>query len=253
MISVAYCFYGQPRKVNDGFKIVQEFVKSNPEANIDFFYHTWFAKSESPIYYETSPWRNIEKNSLQIDQTIIEDINALYNPKAFQIDPPTYLPNEYLKDSLLFNKTSNIKRNNINNTLSQKYSYQRVRQVLEKYVNENNKHYDFIILSRFDFLNTINIKIRNLCAGKLYVSNTTEQYKAFCNLYVSDYEIFLKITNVYDNLSKICNDQKLIDKYERLSAIECSLNAEELISLNYLYYYDDYKDVEFSPLIPNFI
>ena len=46
MVRVAYCFYGQPRRVEEGYTTVESLIRRHPDVQFDFFYHTWYDSSK---------------------------------------------------------------------------------------------------------------------------------------------------------------------------------------------------------------
>jgi len=255
MIRVAYCFYGQPRKIEEGFAIVQKFMNNNPDILIDFFYHTWFIKNPSGKPYDASPWRQFDRDELLIQPDSIERLNELYRPCGYQVDEPIQfdLTKEQLHESILYKITPGLYIQNLNNTLSQLYSMQQVRGILQQYVNDTGTTYQYVILSRFDFRKEVEIRMNCLTETRLYVSNLQENIKCFCAHYISNYDIFLNISNVFDNLTNLINNTELLDIFKQHNGIDSNLNVETIIAMNYLFYYKHYAQVEFTHLIPNFV
>jgi hypothetical protein len=255
MIRIAYCLYGQPRRIEEGFAIVQKFQQDNPDVQIDFFYHTWFIPNTSNRLYEASPWRPLGRDDLLIRPDAIEKLNSMYMPKAYQVDEPIQFDKTItqLYDSILYKHTPTSYITNLNNVLSQIYSMQQVRKVLQNYSKETGTTYQYVILSRFDFLKEIKIRINSLRNDILYVSNTTEKHKCLGAFYLSNYDIFLNVANVFDNLPNIVNNTELMQLIKGLHIFECNLNAENIITTNYLFYYRNHRNIEFTHLIPNFV
>jgi len=254
-MKVAYCFYGQPRRIDEGFAIVEKFMKKNPDIHIDFFYHTWFSKDISTNVYDASPWRGLDTNDLLIQPDSINKLNTLYAPKAYQVDEPKKFNStiESIKESILYKITPDKYIQNLNNTLSQLYSIQQACNVLQTYIQNSGIQYDYIILSRFDFRKEIEIQLHMLTNTMLYLSNIQESIKHFGAYYISNYEIFLNITNTFDNLINLINNTELITVFSQLTGISANLNVEQIISMNYLFFYKNYENINFTPLIPNFI
>jgi len=251
-MKIAYCFYGQPRKLEEGYTIVQQFISLNPTATIDFFYHTWFLKGATNYQYEASPWRNLSKEELTIRPDIIDTIHTLYQPKAFKIDEPTQFNISTIKESILYKKTPEQQTRNIHNTLSQFYSIQQVRSVLETYVKTTQTKYDYVVLNRFDFLKPICIQVDLLQTDRLYVSDVLKNRKLFCNCYISDYDRFLKIANVFETIKEFMNNDLLIHQFKVYTRGESIFNVEEINAINYMYYYTTYDTIVYTPLIPDF-
>jgi hypothetical protein len=253
MVRVAYCFYGQPRRVEDGYTIVQSLMSHHPDVQFDFFYHTWYDDSKSIQEYEASPWRHLGAKDLSINSGVLDRINTLYLPTSSAYSAPIQFDLSGITESLLYTKTASYKLPNINNFLSQLYSIQQVRNTVYDYVQKTNTSYEFVVLSRFDFLNHISINFHTLDTNKMYVSNLIAGRKLFCNYAIYNYSTFLNHANIYDNLKNLINNQDLCTLFKAITGTECHLNPEEIKLMNYLYYYTDYTNIEFTDLIPNFI
>jgi len=251
-MKIAYCFYGQPRKLEEGYAIVQQFISLNPTAEIDFFYHTWFIKGTTDYQYEAAPWRQLSKEELTIRPNAIDILQTYYNPKAFAIDEPMQFDISSIKESILYKKTPEQQTRNINNNLSKYYSIQQVRSVLETYVKNTNTRYEYVVLNRFDFLKPIRIQMDQLEMDRLYVSDVLKNRKLFCNCCISDYDRFLKIANVFETLKEIMNNDLLISQFKLYTRGECIFNAEEINAVQYMYYYTTHDTIIYTPLIPDF-
>jgi len=258
MVRVAYCFYGQPRVLEEGYKIFQSFVSRHSDVQFDVFYHTWHAKKG---IYEASPWRSFGTQELIIAENAIDRLNDLYKPIQYKVDEPKRFDISQIETSALYTfvmeqiHTNNNRQkvNNLNNILSMFYSIQQVRDILQQHVSKTNTSYDYVILSRFDFLKEVKLNIATLMNHRLYVNDGGYRTKVFCAYYVCDYNIFLNFANIFNNLPVIMNNRELLTHFRALNGIECCINGEELMSLNYISYYGHYENVIFTPLIPNFI
>jgi hypothetical protein len=262
-MKVAFCLYGQPRMIDEGYKYIQEFINRHKDVEFDFFYHTWYIDpcDDKPMYYDGAPWRN-SPNSIEliIKKDIINRINELYKPKAGYYENPRYFDNSIVKPSLLYENTiskcgkntDNV-INNISNTLSCIYTCQKVRDILLEWIKKNNIQYDFVVSSRFDFLNSININLHTLDSSKLYTSNmhVPRNIIAGANFYISNVDIFLNFFNTYDNISILKNNESIFNKINSFKEMFI-VNVEQLITSNYLYYYKNFENIIETNLIPNF-
>jgi len=253
MVRIAYCFYGQPRKLEEGYKPVESLISRHPDIQFDFFYHTWYDSSKSIQEYVASPWRHLGAKELSISSDVLGRLHELYVPKASTYSAPIQFDLSGVNKSLLYTNTESRKLSNINNLFSQLYSIQQVRNTVFDYVQTTNTVYDFIVLSRFDFLNPISINFHTLRTDKLYVSDTLATKKLYCNYAISNYATFLHHANIYDNLKNLINNQELCHLFRTITQSECHLNPEELKLANYLYYYSNYTNIEFTNQISNFI
>ena len=69
----------------------------------------------------------------------------------------------------------------------------------------------------------------------------------------SNYSTFLNHANIYNNLNNLLNNYEVCALFKAITLTECHLNPEEIKLMNYLYYYTDNKNIEFTNMIPNFI
>lgn len=179
---VALCLYGQPRKLEQGYKYIKEQIIDVFEP--DVFLHTWDSKED----YRVSPWRYpISATPLQN----INDIYQMYKPLSSLIEPARIFDVDTSLPGYL--KASPAQQRNASNILSQIHSRQMVRDILFAYTRDNNITYDFIIATRFD------IKIQELPLPQ-------EQIIFFSDLHMDRPTIF------NDNLV-ICNQQDFIDMF----------------------------------------
>ena len=47
MVKIAYCLYGQPRNLEEGYKTISKFVENY---DVDFYYHTWVLENNNDLY-----------------------------------------------------------------------------------------------------------------------------------------------------------------------------------------------------------
>jgi len=249
-MKVAYCLYGQPRNLIEGYKIISKFVK---KYNPDFYYHTWTLPNENERYTH-SHYRYVNDTELQYDKNIENKINSLYNPISYSVETSKIFNGEEYSDfvnSVIYLNTEDYNIVNISNTISQFYSRQKVRDLLYNEIIHKNIKYDFVISSRFDTLKEINIDLNILDKNKFYVSNMhIPRYIFADHTLISNVEYFLNVFNVYNNLNNIIHNHDLnilVNKYnEKMIFV-----PETLLFSNYLYYYGDLKNVEYID-IPNF-
>ncbi|NDB85510.1 MAG: hypothetical protein EB127_22830, partial [Alphaproteobacteria bacterium] len=228
MVRVAYCFYGQPRRLEEGYTTVQSLMSRHSDVQFDFFYHTWYDSSKSIQKYEASPWRHLGTKDLTIGSDILNRINTLYVPKSSVYSPPIEFDLSGVKESLLYKNTKSYKLPNINNVLSQLYSIQQVRNAVFDYVQKTNIAYDFVVLSRFDFLRPITINFHTLDNTKMFVSDQIANRKLFCNYAISNYSTFLNHANIYNNLNNLLNNYEVCALFKAITLTECHLNPEEI-------------------------
>jgi hypothetical protein len=248
---IAFCFFGQPRNLYQGYENIQNFIKKN-NINPDFYYHTWLKKSENneDLYYEASPYRNISKEELKIDPNIISKINNLYNPIDCENNEPIIFDLSKYEGTagMEITKKSETLYKNSNNIISAFYSINKVKNILLR----NNIQYDIVILLRFDCIFEIKIDLNNIDLHKIYSNNINSDRKLLePRFIISNLDNFIKISSTYENLLNIINNNDIREKL-KLFNCDISINAEELTLANFYYYYNNVDDiVEFTNLIPN--
>jgi hypothetical protein len=260
-MKVAFCFYGQPRQVEDGYKNIMKFINNNPNVSFDFFYHTWYASTDTPTYYETSPWRSITANSLIMENNILEKINNFYNPKDFSFDTPIMFNKDKYINSKAYRNTNESQQINLNNTLSQLYSQNKVHDLLLNYITNHNIEYDFIVTSRFDFLNEPKILMNDLDKSKIYLTDLSnffgDRVIISVTFSIMSYYNFSKFFNVFNNLPNLLNSEIVESVISQFNE-HFKINPEELYLINTIYEFNINKNnindlIIFTKLIPNFI
>jgi hypothetical protein len=252
MVKIAYCLYGQPRNYSEGFKNIKKFVGNY---DVDFYYHTWTLSNENETYH-TSEYRNVNVEYLKYDKDIINKINLLYKPKAFLHEESRFFnveKSDFFLNSIAYLNTSehNKKGFRISNTLSRYYSQQQVRNLLYETIEKEKISYDFVITSRFDFLNKININLDNIDNQKIYVSNILIPRYIFADaILILNVETFLKLFNLYDNLPNLINNEEVNSLVKSYNETLIIVN-ESLLFSNYLYHYKNITNVEYINL-PDF-
>jgi FkbM family methyltransferase len=242
---VAYCLYGQPRDYKLGFYNINKFINKQKDYKFDLFYHGWRTKNNK---YKVSTWNSDNDKNYVIEdiKSLFNNINNLYEPKDFLIeDEINNFDINKLKNTTLYNSSDNT---NINNVLSQMYSRTKVINLLKKYIEDNNKKYDFIILSRFDFRGNIIVDLNNLEKTNLNVNCFYKNCLGFddnfiiCNQY-NYYNLF----NIYNNLLNIFNDN-LMNKFKLLFRDTAKFIPEHLIMLNYIYFNNNIENINYQIL-----
>lgn len=255
-LKIAYCLYGQPRKLLEGYNNITSFLHDQ-NVSVDFFYHTWFKQSDSnsPEYYDVASYRLISSDEKKIDPNIIAKINELYKPIAFKHDEPMIFTDkqQFIIESSVYKNSDGLIKNNINNLISQMYSRQQVRDLLSEYLDKNKSiKYDYVITSRFDFIKKIDINLNILDNKYVYVSNINLPIKYIPdNFIISSQIVYLNMNNIYKNIENFIsndNNNKIIPYITKLE-----IHAEYMLLANYIYYYNDLSNIKYTHLIPNFI
>ena len=249
---VAICLYGQPRKYQEGYNNIINYVKANPDYQFDFFYHTWTKPKDisGAVFYEAAKWRQLPSSELIMEDNIIEKLNTLYKPLGYcSCEPINFDIDKY---SILYMETENMYKDNVNNITSQIFSRQSVRDILEKVVLTYNIKYEYVITTRFDFLMPITIKLNILQKNKLYMSHLKLPCKLIAdNLIICDVNMFFNVFNIFNNLKNIVDNTELREFIKGINE-NFRYNIEEIITLNFLYYYKNLDAIIRTDQIPNF-
>jgi len=237
-----------------GHSIFREWLDKHPTIEVDFFYHAWYKPSSTnePEYYVAAPWRNIPKEHLRIEHDIIEKLNELYCPKMHCYDEPMTFDCEQYIDTIAYRNAPEKIKQNRNNVLSQFYSRNCVRNLLETYMKATNIKYDFVVSSRFDFLNPISIDLHALEMNKLYTSAISRPRKYIPDMFnICSVEDYLHFENTYSTLDNIVNNADIEQKIKE-NGEQLIFNVEQLLFANYLYWFRTTDRVHYSSSIPNF-
>lgn len=253
MVKIAYCLYGQPRNFLEGFKNIIKFVENY---DVDFYYHTWTLSSENETYSH-SEYRNLSMEELKYDKDIISKLNSLYNPKAFLYEESKVFnienDNNFI-NSIAYLNTPDFNKTNLrlSSTLSNFYSKQQVRNLLYDTLQKEQINYDFVITSRFDFLNKINVNLDNIANDKIYVSNIHRPRYIFSDaILILGAENYLKLFHLYENLPNLINNEELNNLIQSYGE-NIIIVAESLLFANYLYNFKNLNKIEYINL-PNFV
>lgn len=232
---IAFCFYGQPRNYMKGYDNINTFILNQENLSVDFFFHAWILNKD--MLYPTSPWRNIPIETLLYNENTVNDLINLYKPVLCEVEEQiqTFDENIYANTIAYNNIVCSSKRNNINNTLSQMYSRNKVRNLVNRYIHTSQTIYDTIIICRFDYSDKIELQLHNLDLSYTYVSDFHYPRKITPdNFIITPPSIFFEWFNIFENLYKVLNNNDLnilVKNYNE----ELEINPEVLIFANYLY------------------
>ena len=260
-MKVAVVIYGQPRDYNRGYHNLQRFFTHhrNSEANVDYFYHGWTIDPEDT--YKTAPWRHQYECFLQYNEKIPEILESMYHPVVHKYENQSKMDiDEHIyKNTLAFNNTCEIKQNTVKNFMFQFYSRNQVRNILEKYIQDTNTEYDFVIMTRFDIGCLPPLDLNTLDRNKIHISNTHTPGKAIPdNFIVLPVSIFLEwfdfglYSNLTGNLEKITsehlpllfNNTALFEKMKSWNE-RFEVSPEDTILMKYLSHYDTMDKIEY--------
>lgn len=246
----AICLYGQPRNYIHGYHVISEFMKINNEHTYDIFIHCWI---DDNIEFSCSPWRNIDKETLCIknQDEVKNKILTLYKPIMYEFEKPIdtnsidiSLIIQDIYQSLAYKNTGQKEKNNIYNTLSQIYSRNKVKDLLQQIISNRDKEYDMVISTRFDGFNfPNNLKLNNIQKNKMYVSSVHQPRLIFPdNFGIFPTIVYLNLFNLYNNIKHIINNKELENKINNINE-DLIFNMEQHFLANYLYCGYDIKDV----------
>lgn len=248
---VAFCLYGQARRYLEGYRQIDDFVKRNPDVSFDFFYHMWFDPAKE--MYDCSTYRNISEKELHINSQMVDRVYELYKPKCHKVEKPIVFDTVFMESLPIYMRSSEILCDNIQNTLCQLYSKQKVRDILKSHCRQENP-YALVIASRFDFCRRINIDLKMIDTSKLYVNNIhSPRYLLNDNYLICNPDIFYILFNLFDELPSILIDQSLQNKLINLYNEPLTLSPENILFAMVAKYYDVKSLVIYTDKIPNFI
>jgi GR25 family glycosyltransferase involved in LPS biosynthesis len=237
---IAICLFGQPRDYVIGHKNIKDLIENQQQYDCDIFFHCWNIENHS--VYKSAEWREIPKKSLIIEDmdVVNQQLLDLYKPVKYKFENSIDKFNENIyNDTIAYNNITNDKiLQNINNILSQMYSRNEVRKLFEQHVSEKNIEYDYVIMTRFDVMKKINLKLELLEGNKVYIDNMHYPRKIITDTFIiCPQHIFILWFNLFDNLKNILNNEE-INKKMKQNNEKLIVNAEELIMANFIYYFD---------------
>lgn len=242
-MKIAYCLYGQPRMAQRGHDNIAAFVQNT---SVDFFIHMWHDTEKT--HFDSSPWRSISAADLQIDKGAVPFVLDAYRPVSCQIEKPRTIDLPGIRESIMFQNSDEATRANLNNTLSQMYSKQCVRDLLSKRAHE----YDLVIASRFDFVNPIRLNLATLQKDKLYIADFRLPQVIFPdNFVVSTPDMFLRTFNAYADLGETMNDRALHHTLN-VHGEHAVMVTENILLATFLKHFSVKNHVVFTQLIPDF-
>jgi hypothetical protein len=240
-MKIAYCLYGQPRDYQTGFKHIKEFMEKNPDVTFDFYFHTW--KIPSNELYETSTWARCSTDVLKQDTNIEEQLLNLYKPIRYLFEHKITFSIEPYKNTIAFQNMVQPKQiENIHNVLSQMHSRMKVCSLFV----EENRHYDYVITSRFDYCKPIDIDLSKINTQKIYVSNVhVPRHIIPDNCMMFPTEIYKA---VFTDMYAVLNDTR-VDSLMKKHREVLSMNPEELVLANVLKACETTQSVIFTNLL----
>ena len=225
-MKVALLLYGQARNIEN-----MNVIKSHREHIInkydtDVFCHTWHSKDNT---YSIDKRVN-SSGIIKISGNILDIITNEYKPIAFIHEEPldnpletSYKYNESdldiqkfksdydLKLARLFTRLYSIKKGTfefkhvngekyISNVFSQMYSINKVSKLFNEYCKSNNSNYDFVIITRYDFILDKFTSLKELDKQFYYIPTHHKYFPDIIHVFNPSY---INSLYVYDNLDKI--------------------------------------------------
>lgn len=195
-MKVALLFFGQPRFLENKKTFQTHFDHILNKYDTDVFCHTWWSPGQNS--YDTSSWSHIDNCSS--DKNSINKIVEMYNPKV-----------TLFQESLIFNISEEsafmqaVKKHdwsfkNRNNIFSHLYSFRKVGQLFEEFVQTTDKQYDFIVVSRLDaeIIRFPNLKV--LDPNGFYLPSHHDKFPD--NLFVFSPK-YIKFLDVLSNIEEL--------------------------------------------------
>jgi hypothetical protein len=154
-VKVAVCISGQPRHFKKGHHF---FEKAFAGMDVDYFIHSWY--DESSVGEELVPGSNPVYHSTgwHVEEDTDKGLITLYNPKRYVFE-------KQIKFVPRMDFSSNMKtKQKPENFMSMVYSRKEVGKLLEGYVQETGKKYDWVFFTRTDVavMRSIEGEIKNL-------------------------------------------------------------------------------------------
>ena len=254
---IAVLLFGQPRDYTTGYKNITKFL-SKQNAEVDFFYHCWTIEKGSK-YEHALAWSKATDDDLSFKDNIQNTLEELYKPVSKEYEMQisnfdTSLCIESLAYENMFqNRTPIIieKIKNLNGTLSQMYSRNKVAKLLKNHMEKTGVSYDCVLMTRFDIAFSPNMNLNGLDLSKTYVSGAIVPRTIMLDKFIiAPTEVIINISNLYEDLSEIVNNEELSDSLKRLGEL-LQLNLEELILAKYISHYKNVDNVRYLAEIIN--
>lgn len=225
---------------------------ANPEYHFYFFFHAWILNDKQR--FSASPWRNLGEQELTFREDCVQDLMALYQPQAYEFEKSIdHFDDTVYQDSIAWHNSTERKKQNIHNTLSQLYSKNKVRDILQDHMAKSGETYETVIMCRFDYTNKIPLLLNTVDLRLTHVSSCIQHINdalptVFC---VSPINVFLRWFTTFSNLENLVNNRKVSAQFGQHRLV-FDMNLEELETANYLYFFGNLDNVCFSQSILDF-
>jgi hypothetical protein len=249
-MKVACVLFGQPRDYMMGYNNLMKFFKDQSGVEVEYFYHCWTLNNNG--LFSSSPWRqDINIKTLIYNKDTEERIKSLYNPVSYEYQNQSSLSFDItpLKRTVPFINTFPAQIHNIDNTLYQLYSRNKARNLLDNYIKETNKEYDYVVFTRFDINNIPVLDLCKIDKSIMYVQDAEHHHGYFKDyVFFIPTNVFLKIFDLFDNLKSVIEDPELIYKMKSISQ-HIEINPESLIFARYHLEFDNLDKVKYIDIV----
>ena len=170
-MKIALCLSGQPRNYREAFPYIYNHIILPNSA--DVFFHTWFDPNNR--YMEK---QHLGRGNCEAPEQTVEELVALYNPKAFLVEKPKLFnkPNLVISQKRIEHcrgmnpnmSDEECRVHMIKQHTSMYYSFFKSNELKEHYAHENGIVYDFVIRLRFDCVPLTPIVLESLDPHYLY-------------------------------------------------------------------------------------
>ena len=256
-MKIAFCLYGQPRNYKKGYEVFSSWLKFNNikfdkdvvDQEVDFFFHAWTLKPGQK--YKSSTYRNIPNSELNpVDINVMEsDLLELYHPVKYMFElqkSTSFFPVEHVKKSIAYhNIESQETRDCVPNVLSQLYSLAQVHNLCKSHVEETGIVYDCIIVSRFDFQNSLNrIRLSDWDYSKktILVENHYPRKLINGSFIIMPPSVFFVWMKMYRDLDSFINNRQIVKIMNNIRET-WHFNTEEIYTASYLYYFKNHDNI----------
>lgn len=142
---IAICLFGHLRTFHKTFESFSKHLIAPNQLDgyeIDIFIHTWDEVDHSTINYYNKT--SVSLNDSYSINDAVKDIKDLYQPCEFLIEAQ-----KEVEEHIIFEKIGNFKRS-VKGCLNNSYTIYKSNQIREKFSENNNLKYEWVIMTRPD-------------------------------------------------------------------------------------------------------
>jgi hypothetical protein len=225
---------------------------------VDFFYHCWTIEKDSKYEYAVA-WSKATEDELSFKDNIENTLEELYKPisKEYEMQISNFDTNLCIEslayENMFQNKIPHVfdKIRNLNGTLSQMYSRNKVSNLLKTHMEKTGATYDFVLMTRFDLTFSPDMDLNVLDSSKMYVSGVHVPRKIILDKFIiGPATVIITISNLYEELADIVNNEELFEAVTSFGET-LQLNLEDLIIAKYILHYKNFDNVRYMSEITN--